>query len=137
MLVLALRTSRTEEFVDITDDVERLLSRASSAREGAVLLFCPHTTAGLFVNEGADPDVASDLLSILSRLVPRNGQYRHLEGNAAAHIRSVLTGSSLYIPISNGRLALGTWQRIFFAEFDGPRQRKVFVQFLQAASCDT
>lgn len=132
MTALSVTTSKIEELVDITPDIRGVLPSLCGDGEGAVLLFCPHTTAGLFVNEGADPDVAADLVATLGRLVPRGGPYRHAEGNAAAHIRSVLTGSSLAIPVTRGRIALGTWQRVFFAEYDGPRKRQVYVQFLPA-----
>lgn len=132
MTALTVTTSKVEELVDITPDIRDVLPSLCEGGEGAVLLYCPHTTAGLFVNEGADPDVAADLAAALGRLVPRGGPYRHAEGNAAAHIRSVLTGSCLAIPVSGGRIALGTWQRVFFAEYDGPRKRQVYVQFLAA-----
>ncbi len=132
MTVLSVTTSKVEEVVDITPLIREVLSSLREGGDGAVLLYCPHTTAGLFVNEGADPDVAADLADALGRLVPRDGTYRHAEGNASAHIRSVLTGSSLAIPVTGGRMALGTWQRVFFAEYDGPRKRQVYVQFLAA-----
>ncbi len=134
MTALSITTSKVEELVDITSDIRDVLPSLSSGGDGAVLLYCPHTTAGLFVNEGADPDVAADLAAALARLVPRDGRYRHAEGNAAAHIRSVLVGSSLTVPVTGGRMALGTWQRVFFAEFDGPRRRQVYVQFLASNS---
>jgi len=127
MTTLSVRTTQTDDLVDIT---ERVREAIPAGLDGAVVLYCPHTTAGLLVNEGADPDVAMDLLAALRRLVPRDGPYRHREGNAAAHIRSVLTGSSLLIPVQAGRLALGVWQRIFLAEYDGPRNREVLIQFL-------
>ncbi len=133
MKVLSVTTTSVEQLVDITQDLRKMLpALCSGGDEGAVLLYCPHTTAGLLVNEGADPDVAADLLAALGRLVPRSGPYRHSEGNASAHIRAVLTGSSLTIPVSGGRMVLGTWQRVFLAEYDGPRQRQVYVQFLAA-----
>ncbi len=141
MTALSVTTSKVEELVDITPDIRSVLPSLCEGGDGAILLYCPHTaillycphtTAGLFVNEGADPDVAADLAAALARLVPRSGPYRHVEGNAAAHIRSVLTGSSLAIPVTGGRIALGTWQRVFLAEYDGPRKRQVYVQFLAA-----
>ncbi len=132
MTALSVTTSKVEELVDITPDIRSVLPSLCEGGDGAILLYCPHTTAGLFVNEGADPDVAADLAAALGRLVPRSGPYRHVEGNAAAHIRSVLTGSSLAIPVTGGRIALGTWQRVFLAEYDGPRKRQVYVQFLAA-----
>lgn len=124
-----VKTSRTEEDVDITPQVRAALAKVG-LRDGAVLVYCPHTTAGIYINEGADPDVSRDVRATLARMVPRQGPYRHAEGNSAAHIGSTLTGNSTLIPVTDGRLALGTWQHVFFAEFDGPRTRTVLVQFL-------
>jgi len=130
MVSIDVRTTKREEPVDITGQVASALA-ASGLSEGAVLVYCPHTTAGLFINEGADPDVARDLWDCLAGLVPRDGPYRHAEGNSAAHIRAVLVGNSVTLPVSGGRLALGTWQHVFLAEFDGPRDRRLRVQFLR------
>ncbi|MBM4397225.1 MAG: YjbQ family protein [Deltaproteobacteria bacterium] len=127
MTVMNLKTVSAEQALDITRPVEDAV-RASGVAEGLAVVYCPHTTAAVFVNEGADPDVAADVAAALARIAPREGPYRHAEGNSGAHIRSVLVGCSATIPIARGRLALGTWQKVFLAEFDGPRSRQVFVQ---------
>jgi secondary thiamine-phosphate synthase enzyme len=116
--------------LDITGRVAAVIPPAFS---GACLVFSQHTTAGLTVNENADPDVTADMLSELDRLVPwRNPGFRHGEGNSAAHLKASLCGTSLMIPVSNGRMVLGRWQAIYFCEFDGPRSRRVIVQLLGA-----
>ncbi|MCR4402527.1 MAG: secondary thiamine-phosphate synthase enzyme YjbQ [Firmicutes bacterium] len=127
---LGIRTKAQDELVDITADVRRLV-RESGVERGVCLVYVPHTTAGVTVNESADPDVARDILEALTRMVPRHGAYRHAEGNAAAHIRATLVGSSATIPVEGGDLALGTWQGVFFCEFDGPRSRRVNVRVLR------
>lgn len=131
MKLLRLRTTQQETLVDITEEVHKVITE-SGLTDGAVLVFSPHTTAGVYVNEGADPDVRSDTLNCLRIVAPQNRDWRHCEGNAPAHIKAILTGSSVTIPITAGKLALGTWQRIFFAEFDGPRDRSVYIQVLRA-----
>ncbi len=124
-------SSRTAtEFIDITREVRGIV-RESGTEEGACLVFVPHTTAGVTVNEAADPAVQRDILMELNRIVPFDDGYRHGEGNSAAHIKATVTGSSVTVPVSAGDLALGTWQGIYFCEFDGPRGRKVFVQILK------
>ena len=124
---LALKTARRKELVDITGLVGEAVGRLGLA-DGAVLVFVPHTTAGVTVNEGADPDVAHDLGGVLERLVPEYGPYRHAEGNSDAHAQALLTGPSCLLPVEGGAVRLGTWQRVFFCEFDGPRAREVWVQ---------
>ncbi|MEW6443472.1 MAG: secondary thiamine-phosphate synthase enzyme YjbQ [bacterium] len=120
-------TSRNRcELIDITDSVQEVIAR-SSIQDGSCLLFVPHTTAAVTINEGADPSVREDLLAQLSVLAPPNAAYRHREGNAGAHIKATLVGASEQVIIRKGKLVLGTWQAIFFCEFDGPRQRKVNV----------
>lgn len=121
---LEIATSEHSVLVDITDQVAALV-RERGIKSGICTLVVPHTSAAITINEGADPAVAEDLLAGLDRLVPWNHPYRHREGNAAAHIKATLTGASVQVPIDGGRLLLGTWQRIFFCEFDGPRTRKV------------
>jgi secondary thiamine-phosphate synthase enzyme len=111
--------------------VQRLV-RDQGWSAGALLLYCTHTTAGVTINEAADPSVVRDILTHLGRLVPSSGDYKHMEGNSDAHIKSSLVGCSEYVPVQQGKMQLGTWQGIFFAEFDGPRSRKVLVQWLQA-----
>ncbi|MGB9886716.1 MAG: secondary thiamine-phosphate synthase enzyme YjbQ [Moorellales bacterium] len=123
---ITVETHAREELVDVTRLVSEAVRRAG-VRDGVCYLYIPHTTAGITVNENADLDVKQDLLSTLSRLVPRNGPYEHREGNADAHVKSLLVGHSALIPVQDGRLALGTWQGIFFCEFDGPRRRFVLV----------
>ena len=116
--------------VDITDLIIRKVQE-SEIRSGLCVVYVPHTTAGITINEGADPAVVEDILAALDRLVPWKGPYRHMEGNSAAHVKASLMGNSTQIIIDNGRLALGTWERIFLCEFDGPRTRKLRIQLLQ------
>ena len=132
---LSLRTRARNEMVDITADVRAVVAR-SGVTEGICHVFVPHTTAGVTVNEKADPDVARDILDTLSRLVPEGAGYRHAEGNADAHVKSTLAGVSAFVPVSGGDAALGTWQAIFFCEFDGPRTRRCFVRVLGGATTD-
>lgn len=119
--------SRTQ-LVDITTRVASELSK-TGMKNGTCHIYMPHTTAGLTINENADPDVARDILSGLARLVPVTGEYRHAEGNSDAHIKASLVGFSLMVPVIDGHLALGTWQAMYFCEFDGPRDRHVLVGF--------
>ena len=126
MKVLSLSTGGRTEFVNITALVAEA-ARELGVREGSVTVFVPHTTAGVTINENADPDVVRDLTTALDRLVPWRGDYHHGEGNSAAHLKASLLGSSVRILVSAGRLQLGTWQGVFFCEFDGPRQREVWV----------
>jgi secondary thiamine-phosphate synthase enzyme len=124
---LEIRTPSHSALVDITSQVDQLV-RESGIQEGACYIFVPHTTAGLTINENADPTVRSDILETLQKIVPWRGDYKHSEGNAAAHVKASLMGFSQHVFISRGRLDLGTWQGIYLAEFDGPRTRKVWVQ---------
>ncbi|MCF8039135.1 MAG: secondary thiamine-phosphate synthase enzyme YjbQ [Desulfohalobiaceae bacterium] len=128
MQEIQISTHKRQELVNITEQTRDLV-RKNSWQEGTLLLFCTHTTAGLTINEAADPSVARDLLVNLSRLIPEKGDYRHLEGNSDAHIKSSLIGCSEQILVHSGRLLLGTWQGVFFAEFDGPRSRKILAQW--------
>jgi len=127
--VIEVRTSDRCQLVDITAEVQRALS-ARGPVDGAALVYVPHTTAGVTINENADPSVAADILEHLEKLVPKGRGYRHREGNADAHIKATLTGFSQLVPVREGRLELGTWQGIFLCEFDGPRTRRVLVDFL-------
>jgi secondary thiamine-phosphate synthase enzyme len=129
--IFSVRTRERADALDITERVEGLVKQ-SGVQIGLCQVFVPHTTAGVFINENADPDALSDLISTLDRLVPWEQSYRHAEGNAAAHIKSVLTGNSQLIPVRSGRLALGRWQGIFLLDFDGPRERQVRVTVLRA-----
>ena len=117
------------EFIDITGEVRKLVEE-TGITSGICCLYVPHTTAGITVNEGADPSVQRDIQTMLNRLIPFDGDYHHSEGNSAAHIKSTLTGTSQNILIDEGRLVLGRWQSIFFCEFDGPRQRRVEMKII-------
>lgn len=119
----AVSTSRARQFIDITALVQERVT-ASTIADGLCHLYNPHTTAGLTINEGADPTVQSDILAALQRIVPLD-RYQHLEGNSPAHVMASLVGSSVTVFVKNGSLQLGTWQKIFFCEFDGPRSRKL------------
>lgn len=120
-------TAKRVSFINITSRVQDILSRFA-LENGVCTVFVPHTTAGITINEGADPAVVHDMKAALDKLVPLNEYYTHAEGNSDAHIKASLMGSSVVVPVVNRRLVLGTWQGIFFCEFDGPRQRSVFVQ---------
>jgi secondary thiamine-phosphate synthase enzyme len=124
-----LRTSGRTELVDITSQVESVVAQ-SGVKNGICVIYVPHTTAGVIINENADPSVKTDIKNHLEELVPWNKPYEHAEGNASAHIKSSIVGVSQTLIIENGKLVLGTWQGIFFCEFDGPRTRKVFVKIV-------
>jgi len=124
---LSIRTHSQSELMDITPLVRDIVHK-SKIESGVCYIFVPHTTAGITMNENADPSVKQDILSELDKLVPWQGNYTHLEGNAAAHIKASLLGSAEMIPVEDGDLVLGTWQGVFFAEFDGPRRREVWVK---------
>jgi len=125
-MILSVKTRSRTEFVDVTDPVQQAV-RASGVDRGLCVVYVPHTTGAVTINESADPSVKEDILMILNRVVPWKAEYRHLEGNSPAHVKATLVGASETIPIEDGRLALGTWQGIFFCEFDGPRTRKLRV----------
>ncbi len=127
-VAIQVRTSRRNQMVNITSNVQKEISRAGIL-EGICTVYVPHTTAGVTINEGADPAVCDDILNKLEDLVPTNGNYSHLEGNADSHVKASLMGSSVSVIIENGGMVLGTWQKIFFCEFDGPRTRKAYVSF--------
>jgi len=127
MKTLRVKTARRTQFVDITSEIERAV-RDSGVGSGVCYVYVPHTTAGVAINEHADPDVARDVEGIFDRLVPHHGPYRHAEGNTDSHMKAILTGNSQTLLVEGGKLALGTWQGIFLCEFDGPRQRTVFVK---------
>lgn len=127
MRQFSVQTKARAQMVDVTGEVRAAVAE-SGVSQGTCLVYSPHTTAGITINEGADPDVAADILSQLDRLVPWSGPYRHTEGNAAAHVKATLVGASRSLPVEQGRLVLGTWQAIFFCEFDGPRSRRVVVE---------
>ncbi len=125
-----VKSKTRNEFIDITDMVQDVV-KESGIVKGVCCLFVPHTTAGITINEGADPSVQRDIVQALSRLVPHDANYFHREGNADAHIKSTLVGTSVQVIVEDGKLVLGTWQAIFFCEFDGPRHRRVAVTFLR------
>ena len=124
---LTVETDRRTQFVPITDLVRRA-AEDMGVRDGALTVFVPHTTAGITINENADPDVVRDLAAALDRMVPWDSGYAHEEGNAAAHVKASLMGSSVRVLVEGGRLCLGTWQGVYFCEFDGPRTRRVWVR---------
>jgi secondary thiamine-phosphate synthase enzyme len=129
-MILKVKTKAKTELIDITSEIQNLV-RSSSIKEGFCMLYVPHTTAAVTINESADPSVKSDILMILNKIIPWEAGYRHLEGNSPAHIKSTIVGASELIAIENEKLVLGTWQGIFFCEFDGPRNRKVNVQLFK------
>ena len=125
-----IKTKTRNEFVDITAEIQSLIDNAG-IKSGTCHVYVPHTTAGVTVNEGADPSVTKDILNTLLKLVPHSGPYFHTEGNSDAHIKTSLVGSSQTIIIDEGKLLLGTWQSVFFCEFDGPRHRRVTVKIAE------
>jgi secondary thiamine-phosphate synthase enzyme len=129
MKTISVKSRTRTEFIDITDEVKRVVAE-SSVKEGLCILYVPHTTAGITINEGADNSVRRDILTAINKLIPFEGDYQHLEGNSAAHIKSTLTGVSLTLIIHEGKPALGTWQSVYFCEYDGPRHRKVLVKII-------
>jgi secondary thiamine-phosphate synthase enzyme len=128
MQSFSVRTQKHTQFLDITQEVQSWVSD-SGAQSGIVTIFVPHTTAGITINENADPSVTSDMADALDRAIPWRAQYKHSEGNAAAHVKASLMGSSIQVIVEDGQLLLGTWQAIYFCEFDGPRSRNVWLAF--------
>ncbi len=126
-----VRTGSRVELIDITPEVQRLVEE-SEVKDGVCYIYVPHTTAGVTINEGADPSVRRDIIHTLKKLIPRDAGYAHMEGNADAHIKSSIIGVSTLVFIEKGKLFLGTWQAIFFCEFDGPRHRRVAVKITGA-----
>ncbi|HKK83083.1 MAG TPA: secondary thiamine-phosphate synthase enzyme YjbQ [Atribacterota bacterium] len=127
--IFSVPTHNRTEMLDITSDVQKVVQE-SKQQEGLCCVFIPHTTAGITINENADPSVQKDILYELNKVIPFDDNYSHLEGNSAGHIKSSLIGSSVNIIIENGQLKLGTWQGIYFCEFDGPRTRKAWVKII-------
>lgn len=130
MKTLSIKTNAQFELMDITPQVQEAIN-GFGVKEGTVHVFIPHTTAAVTINEGADPSVKKDILKELNKVIPLHDSYAHMEGNSAAHIKSSLVGTSEFIMIEKGSLVLGTWQAIFFCEFDGPRHRKVFINIMK------
>jgi secondary thiamine-phosphate synthase enzyme len=131
MKAISLETHSRVEMIDITAAVQKAAGE-EKIEEGICLVYTPHTTAAITINENADPDVPRDILTALDRAVPFSANYRHAEGNSAAHVKSSLVGASELVIIEKGCLVLGTWQSIFFCEFDGPRTRKVFISIISS-----
>jgi len=129
MKTLQIKTTRRTQFFDITREVEQAV-RESGVAHGLCYVFVPHTSAGITINEHSDPAVAFDVEEILDRMIPLQGPYRHVEGNTDSHMKTILAGNSQTIFVENGKLALGEWQGIFLCEFDGPRQRNIFVKIV-------
>ncbi len=130
MQTLKIQSSEREQMIEITSEVENIL-RASGTKEGVLVLFTQHTTCGLTINENADPDVSQDMLGFLRDLIPQDYKdFRHVERNSDAHIKSSLVGSNVSVPFENGELLLGQWQGIFLCEFDGARERKILVKII-------
>lgn len=132
-MILTVKSTDKTELIDISSEIRDIVE-SSGIKEGHCLLYVPHTTAAVTINESADPSVKTDILMILNQIIPWKAGYRHLEGNSPAHVKATIVGTSELIPIENYRLVLGTWQGIFFCEFDGPRTRKVNVSFTSGAT---
>ena len=129
MMEHMLITKKPQELIDITETVRKEVEK-SGVSEGMAYVFVPHTTAGVTINENADPDVTADIIAGLNKVIPVIGNYRHVEGNSHAHIKSSLMGASCCVMVENGMLKLGTWQAIYFCEFDGPRHRKFYIRIV-------
>jgi secondary thiamine-phosphate synthase enzyme len=131
MQTLLVKTERRTQLVDVTAQVQKAVA-GSGVKQGICYLYVPHTTAAITINECADPDVARDFEAAIDRLIPAHGPYRHSEGNSDSHVKSILVGASVTVPVEGGKLVLGRWQGVFFCEFDGPRERKLNVQVVPA-----
>jgi len=129
-MTFTIKSKSRTQLIDITYEVQKAV-RSSGISEGLCMLYVPHTTAAITINESADPSVASDIMMVLNEVIPWKADYRHLEGNSPAHIKSTLVGASEVIAIENGSLVIGTWQGIFFCEFDGPRTRSVHIRLMK------
>ncbi len=135
MNTLHIKTKRRTQLLDITNEIQRVV-QSSGVTSGICFLYVPHTTAGILINEHADPDVAADAEGCIDRLVADDPRFEHAEGNTDSHVKTMLVGTSQFVFIENGKLALGRWQGIFFAEFDGPRERHLFVTIQKDAKVD-
>ncbi len=129
-MILSVKTSTRTELIDITSQIAKAVNK-SGIRDGLCMLYVPHTTGAVTINESADPSVRGDIMMVLNQIVPWEADYKHMEGNSPAHVKATLVGASELIAIENGALVLGTWQGIFFCEFDGPRTRKIHVRILE------
>ena len=130
-MILSVKTSTRTELIDITSQIAKAVNK-SGIRDGLCMLYVPHTTGAVTINESADPSVRGDIMMVLNQIVPWEANYKHMEGNSPAHVKATLVGASELIAIENGALVLGTWQGVFFCEFDGPRTRKIHVRILDA-----
>ncbi|MBW2436653.1 MAG: secondary thiamine-phosphate synthase enzyme YjbQ [Desulfobacterales bacterium] len=130
-MILSVKTSTRTELIDITSQIAKQVKK-SGVSNGLCMLYVPHTTGAVTINESADPSVRGDIMMVLNQIVPWEANYKHLEGNSPAHVKATLVGASELLAIENGALVLGTWQGIFFCEFDGPRTRKIHVRLLEA-----
>lgn len=128
-VTLRITTDKRNQMVEITDRVAEVLSK-DGMQNGICVLYVPHTTAGVAINENADPDVVADVTRFLARLIPQHAGFAHIEGNSDSHIKAILTGTSATVLVENNHLLLGRWQGIYFCEFDGPRNREIWVQFV-------
>ncbi|MEO0162488.1 MAG: secondary thiamine-phosphate synthase enzyme YjbQ [candidate division WOR-3 bacterium] len=128
---IKISTKNRNELVDITNEVKKIIEK-NKIKDGVIHIFCPHTTAAIAINENYDPSVQEDITNALEKLIPYRGNYSHTEGNADAHIKAAIVGSSRTLFIEDGKLAFGTWQGIFFCEFDGPRTREVWVKIIKS-----
>ena len=132
-MILSVKTSQKTELIDITEKIQEAVSASCAGKgmeNGLCMIYVPHTTAAVTINESADPDVKADILMILNKIVPWEAGYRHMEGNSPAHVKATLVGASELVVFENKKLMLGTWQGIFFCEFDGPRTRKVHLRLI-------
>lgn len=135
MKTITVKTHTQTELIDITSEVQSAL-QAENYSDGICMLYVPHTTAAVTINESADPSVRRDILMVLNQMVPWKADYRHMEGNSPAHVKTSLIGSSELVSVENGRMVLGTWQGIFFCEFDGPRTRKLHLKLIPTPMAD-
>jgi secondary thiamine-phosphate synthase enzyme len=129
MRELKVKSRKRNEMIDITSDIQEMINK-ENLKEGHIIVYVPHTTAGITINEGADPSVQRDIIETLKKIIPEDGDYHHMEGNSDAHIKASLLGSSITVLVENKRLVLGTWQHIFFYEGDGPRNRRVHIDII-------
>lgn len=132
MKTITVKTHSQTEMLDITTEIQSAI-KAENFSDGICMLYVPHTTAGITINESADPSVRRDILMVLNQMVPWKANYRHMEGNSPAHVKSSLMGASELVAVENGVMVLGTWQGIFYCEFDGPRTRKLHIKFIRDA----
>jgi len=130
LIELTVKTGKRNELLDVTSQVQEAVSKAG-LKEGLCIVYCPHTTAGVAINENADPSVKEDVLRKLTELVPKDDNYSHMEGNSDGHIKAILVGNSKTIFVKSGKLVLGTWEGIFFCEFDGPRSRNLLLKMAE------